>query len=137
MARLASVQGIALWTMCSRYARSLIIQAKPRKKKIFCCCINIKKHFDSILRERLWPVLAGLGLVGPLLQGLQIIYAQDSLACSRKMAVRSSSHAPQASSRAAPLVLFSLFCILMHCTRMWLGREQICMELLTDKSWRG
>ena len=58
--------------------RALITQAKRSKSKLFCCFVDFKKAFDSIPRERMWQVLAGLGLEGPLLQCLQSMYAQDS-----------------------------------------------------------
>ena len=47
--------------------RALITQAKRSKSKLFCCFVDFKKAFDSIPRERMWQVLAGLGLEGPLL----------------------------------------------------------------------
>ena len=57
---------------------ALITQAKRSKSKLFCCFVDIKKALDSIPREHMWQVLAGLGLEGPLLQCLQSMYAQDS-----------------------------------------------------------
>ena len=57
---------------------ALITQAKRSKSKLFCCFVDFKKAFDSIPRERMWQILAGLGLEGPLLQCLQSMYAQDS-----------------------------------------------------------
>ena len=58
--------------------RTLISQAKHCKRKLFCCFVDFKKAFDSVPRDRLWQVLVGLGLAGPLLQCLQSMYAQDS-----------------------------------------------------------
>ena len=58
--------------------RALVTQAKQRKRKLFCCFVDFKKAFDSIPREQLWQVLAEIGVVGPLLQCLQSMYAQDS-----------------------------------------------------------
>ena len=48
--------------------RTLVTQAKQRKKSSFCCFVDFSEAFD-FSRERLWQVLAGL--VGPLLQYLQ------------------------------------------------------------------
>ena len=58
--------------------RALITQAKRSKSKFFCCFVDFRKAFDSIPRERMWQVLAGLGPEGPLLQCLQSMYARDS-----------------------------------------------------------
>ena len=58
--------------------RMLISQAQHRKRKLLCCFVDFNKAFNSIPRDRLWQVPAGLGLAGPLSQCLQSMCAHDS-----------------------------------------------------------
>jgi len=41
--------------------RTLTEQAKFQKKKLYICFVDLKKTFDTILRDLLWQVLEGLG----------------------------------------------------------------------------
>jgi hypothetical protein len=50
--------------------RILIKQSKAKKKPLYCCFIDFKKAFDTMPREVLWQVLAGLGVEGRFLQCL-------------------------------------------------------------------
>ena len=96
----------------------------------FCCGEEGKKAVHSIPREPLWQVLAGIGGVGPLVQGLsqavQGTYADSMQTCMktvlaslRKMAARSCAHAQQVSDRVAQPVLSCLAYILMHLWATW------------------
>jgi hypothetical protein len=33
-----------------------------KKKPLYCCFVDLKKTFDTMLHEVLWQVLAGLGV---------------------------------------------------------------------------
>ncbi len=44
--------------------RTLIEQSKAKKKSLYCCFVDLKKVFDTVSREALWQVLAGLGVKG-------------------------------------------------------------------------
>jgi hypothetical protein len=41
--------------------------------------VDLKKTFDTVPREALWQVLAGLGVKGRFLQCLQVMYAKDTI----------------------------------------------------------
>jgi hypothetical protein len=60
-----------LWT--------LIEQNKAKKKPFYCCFVDFKKAFDTMLCEVMWHVLAGLGVEGQFLRGLQMMYAKDTV----------------------------------------------------------
>jgi hypothetical protein len=47
--------------------RTLMEQSKAKKKPLYCCFLDFKKAFDTVLREVLWHVLAGLGVEGRFL----------------------------------------------------------------------
>ena len=57
--------------------QALIANARKAKKKIYCCFVDFKKAFDCVPRQRLWEVLASLGIQGDILACLQSIYDQD------------------------------------------------------------
>ena len=54
-----------------------IADARKAKKKLDCCFVDFKKAFDSVPRQRLWEVLATLGIQGDILACLKSIYEQD------------------------------------------------------------
>jgi hypothetical protein len=50
--------------------RTLIEQSKAKKKPLYYYFVDLKKVFDTVLREILWQVLASLGVEGHFLQCL-------------------------------------------------------------------
>jgi hypothetical protein len=59
--------------------RTLIEWSKAKKKPPYCCFVDFKNAFDTVPREVLWQVLAGLGVEGRFLQCLQTMYAKNTL----------------------------------------------------------
>ena len=57
--------------------QTLIANARRAKKKLYCCFVDFKKAFDSVPRQRLWEVIASLGVKGDILACIQSIYEQD------------------------------------------------------------
>ena len=57
--------------------QTVISSAHKAKKKLYCCFVDFKKAFDSVPRQRLWEVLASLGVKGDILTCIQSIYGQD------------------------------------------------------------
>ena len=57
--------------------QALIANARKAKKKLYCCFVDFKKAFDCVPRQRLWEVLASLGVKGDILACIQSIYEQD------------------------------------------------------------
>jgi len=47
--------------------RTLIEQSKAKKKPLYYYFVDLKKAFDTVLREILWQVLASLGVEGHFL----------------------------------------------------------------------
>jgi len=48
--------------------QTLIKQSKAKKKPLYCCVLDFKNAFDTMLREVLWHVLASFRVEGHLLQ---------------------------------------------------------------------
>jgi hypothetical protein len=46
-------------------------------KKLYTCFVNFRKTFDTVLREKLWRVLEGIGVGGRLLACMRSMYSQD------------------------------------------------------------
>jgi hypothetical protein len=57
--------------------RTFIEQNKAKKKSLYCCFVDFKKTFDTVLHEVLWQVLASPGVEGHFLRCLQTMYAKD------------------------------------------------------------
>ena len=57
--------------------QAVIANAHKAKKKLYCCFVDFKKAFDSVPRQRLWEVLASLGVQGDILACIRSIYEQD------------------------------------------------------------
>jgi len=47
--------------------RTLIEHSKAKNKPFYYCFVDLKKAFDTVPREALWQVLAGLGVKGRFL----------------------------------------------------------------------
>ena len=86
--------------------QALIANArKVRKAKmiLYGCIVDFKKAFDSVPRQRLWEVLASLGVKGDILACIQSIYKQDEACVLMRaglMISRKLSAALLASSKA-------------------------------------
>jgi hypothetical protein len=50
--------------------RTLIEQSTHKHKKVYCCFVDFRKAFDTVLRDLLWQVLAEMGIVGRFMQCL-------------------------------------------------------------------
>ncbi len=48
--------------------RILIEQSKAKKNHFYCCFVDFKKAFDTVLCEMMWQVLAGLEVEGRFLR---------------------------------------------------------------------
>jgi hypothetical protein len=57
--------------------RTLIEQARFKKKQLYTCFVDFKKSFDIIPKDLLWQVLEGLGISGRILECLRSMYRQD------------------------------------------------------------
>jgi hypothetical protein len=57
----------------------LIEQNKTKKKPFYFYFVDFKKAFDTMPREVLWQVLAGLGVEGRFLRCLKVMYAKDTV----------------------------------------------------------
>jgi hypothetical protein len=67
--------------------QTLIEQSKAKKKPFYCCFVDFKKAFDTVPREVLWQVLAGLGVEGRFLQCLQAMYAKGTVRITTQVKV--------------------------------------------------
>ena len=63
--------------------RTLIEQNMLAKNKLYCCFVDFRKAFDTVSRDLLWQVLAGLGISGRILDCLQSMYQQDKACLHR------------------------------------------------------
>ncbi len=59
--------------------QTLIEQSKAKKKPLYCCFVDFKRAFDTMSREMLWQVLAGLEVEGRFLRCLHTMYAKDTV----------------------------------------------------------
>jgi len=50
--------------------RTLIEQSTHKRKKMYCCFMDFRKAFDTVLHDLLWQVLAKMGIVGRFMQCL-------------------------------------------------------------------
>jgi hypothetical protein len=57
--------------------RTLIEQARFKKKQLYTCFVDFKKAFDIVPRDLLWQVLEGFGISGRILECLRSMYRQD------------------------------------------------------------
>jgi hypothetical protein len=92
--------------------RTLIEQSKAKKKPLYCCFVDLNKAFDTVLREALWQVLAGLGVKGRFLRCLQAMYAKDTICINHPSeGVTSSFRCQQGVKQGCPLspLLFGLY----------------------------
>jgi hypothetical protein len=44
--------------------RALIEQSIHKRKKVYCCFVDFRKAFDTMPHDRLWQVLAEMGIMG-------------------------------------------------------------------------
>jgi hypothetical protein len=92
--------------------RTVVEQSKAKKKPLYCCFVDFKKAFDTVPREMLWQVLAGLGVGGKFLQCLQSMYAKDTVRVNHPTEGLSSSfRCQQGVKQGCPLspLLFGLY----------------------------
>ncbi len=92
--------------------RTPIEQSKAKKKPLYCCFVDFKKAFDTMPREVLWQVLAGLGVEGRFLQCLQAMYAKDTVRINHPSeSVTSSFKCQQGVKQGCPPspLLFGLY----------------------------
>jgi hypothetical protein len=92
--------------------RTLVEQSKAKKKPLYCCFVDFKKAFDTVPREKLWQVLAGLGVDGKFLKCLQSMYAKDTVCINHPTEGLSSSfRCHQGVKQGCPLspLLFGLY----------------------------
>ena len=94
--------------------RTLVFQAERADKELFTCLADVKKVFDSISRHQMWPVLADLGLTGPLLQCLQSMYAHDRASVLTLDGCTASFPCTTGVKQGCPAALSFLNCILMR-----------------------
>jgi len=74
--------------------------------------VDLKKAFDTMPREALWQVLAGLGVKGCFLRCLQAMYAKDTIRINHPSeGVTSSFRCQQGVKQGCPLspLLFGLY----------------------------
>jgi hypothetical protein len=93
-----------LWT--------LIEHNKAKKKSLYCCFVDFKKAFNTMLREVLWHVSIGLGVEGRFLQCLQAMYAMDTVCINHpSKGVTSSFRCQQGVKQGCPFspLLFGLY----------------------------
>ena len=57
--------------------QTVIANAHKVKNKLYCYFVDFKKVFDSVPRQRLWEVLASLGVKRVILACIHSIYEQD------------------------------------------------------------
>ncbi len=62
------------------YILQPLIEQKTQKcKKVYCCSVDFRKAFDTMPHDRLWQVLAEMGIVGHFMQCLHSIYNHDNI----------------------------------------------------------
>ncbi len=91
---------------------TLIEQSKAKKKPLYCCVLDFKNAFDTMLREVLWHVLANFRVEGHLLQCLQAMYAKDIVCINHpSKGITSSVKCQQGVKQGCPLslLLFGLY----------------------------
>jgi hypothetical protein len=82
----------------------LIEQNKEKKKLLYCYLVDLKKAFDTVLREVLWQVLVGLGVKRHFLRCLQAMYANDTVRINHpNEGVTSSFRCQQGVKQGYPL----------------------------------
>ena len=54
--------------------RMIVEKSLDKNKKVFCGFLDVKKAYDSVLRETLWGVLREYGVNGNLLGAIQALY---------------------------------------------------------------
>jgi len=92
--------------------RIFIEQSKVKKKPLYCCFVDLKKAFDTMSREALWQVLAGLGVKGRFLRCLHAMYAKDTIHINHPSeGVTSNFRCQQGVKQGCPLnpLLFGLY----------------------------
>ena len=91
--------------------QSLIKHAKKSRKKLYCCFVDFKKAFDSVPRQRLWEVLASIGVEGDFLACLKSIYAQDEACVLTQAGLTDSFRCTVGVKQGCPAspLLFGLF----------------------------
>jgi hypothetical protein len=92
--------------------RTLIEQSMAKKKPLYWYCVDLKKAFDTVPREALWQVLAGLGVKGRFLRCLQVMYAKDTICINHPSeGVTSSFRCQQGVKQGCPFnpLLFGLY----------------------------
>jgi hypothetical protein len=57
----------------------IIEKSKLQRKPLYVAFIDFRKAYDSIDRDLLWTVLAGMGVHGPILTSMQQMYDQASM----------------------------------------------------------
>ena len=60
--------------------KSLIDKQKQTHGKLYTCFVDFKKAFDTVPRGLLWQVLETVGIRGPILDCIKILYSHDSAA---------------------------------------------------------
>jgi len=44
--------------------RTFIEQSAHKRKKVYCCFVDFRKAFNTVLQDLLWQVLVKMGIVG-------------------------------------------------------------------------
>ena len=59
--------------------QTLLKQTRKRGQKLYCCFVDFKKAFDSMIpRQQLWEVQKAKGVSGPIFDSLISMYTQDT-----------------------------------------------------------
>jgi len=122
--------------------QTLIEHNKAKKKPLYTCFVDFKKAFDTMLREMLWQVLAGLKVEGHFLRCLQAMYAKDTVHINHPSeGVTSNFRCQQGVKQVCPLnpLLFGLYLDALEghldgrkCDALTLANMHILLLFFTD-----
>lgn len=97
--------------------RHVIDKARLNKKKLYCCFVDLRKAFDTVLRHKLWERLFTAGCRGALFDAIKLCYR--NVKASVRLNSKGKTEAFDCGlgvKQGCPLspILFGIFIDLLH-----------------------